>query len=54
MGDEIAVHCTGEIEKFDESALNTRDGDVIKRFKEVMEQLVSFTNLAVSKGRHIC
>lgn len=42
-----------ELKRFDPSTLNTRNEDIIKESKEVIEQLVSFINLSVSKGRKI-
>ena len=42
-----------ELKRFDERVLNTRDEDIIKKSKELIEQLVSFINIAVSKGRAI-
>ncbi|MEE1303886.1 MAG: hypothetical protein U0K68_01880 [Agathobacter sp.] len=42
-----------ELKRFDERVLNTRDEDIIIKSKEVIEQLVSFINIAVSRGREI-
>lgn len=42
-----------ELKRFNPSALNTRNENIIKESKEVIEQLVSFINITVSKGKKI-
>lgn len=42
-----------ELKRFNERVLNTRDEDIVKKSKEVIEQLVSFINIAISNGRKI-
>ena len=42
-----------ELKRFDEKLLDTRDEEIIRKSKEVIEQLVSLINIAVRKGKNI-
>lgn len=42
-----------ELKRFNEREVNTRDEDMIKKSKEVIEQLVSLINIAVSNEKEI-
>ena len=50
MGDEISTYCIG---RFNEKLLDTRNEEIIKESKEVVEQLVSFINMAVRNEKNI-
>lgn len=53
MGDEISTYCIGRIKRFNEKLLDTRNEEIIKKSKEVVEQLVSFINMAVRNEKNI-
>ena len=42
-----------ELEGFNENLLNTRDKEIIKKSKEIIERLVSFINIAIRNERII-
>ena len=42
-----------ELKRFNEKLLDTRNEEIIKKSKEVVEQLVSFINMAVRNEKNI-
>lgn len=42
-----------ELKRFNEKLLDTRNEEIIKESKEVVEQLVSFINMAVRNEKNI-